>query len=74
MNEIPDDACGRHTDAPDEPVAQSSAIEPGLPFDALPSRLASSVGALFFAAVVGVAFSLRRVLRVDPAAAIGGAQ
>lgn len=45
-----------------------------LPFDALPSRLASSVGALFFAAVVGVAFSLRRVLRVDPAAAIGGAQ
>ena len=36
MNEIPDDACGRHTDAPDEPVAQSSASEPGLPFDALP--------------------------------------
>src|SRR5690606_25915243 len=36
MNEIPDDACGRHTDAPDEPVAQSSASEPGLPFDGLP--------------------------------------
>ena len=36
MTDIPDDACGRPTDAPDEPVAQSSASEPGLPFDALP--------------------------------------
>lgn len=45
-----------------------------LPFDATPARLASSVGYLLFAAVVGVAFSLRRVLRVDPASAIGGAQ
>jgi hypothetical protein len=32
------------------------------------------VAFLVLAAVVGCAFSLRRVLRVDPAPAIGGAQ
>ena len=36
MNQISDHACGRPTDAPDEPVAQSSASEPGQPFDGLP--------------------------------------
>ncbi len=43
-----------------------------IPFVATPSRLISSVVVLLVAAVVGCAFSLRRVLRVDPAAAIGG--
>ncbi|HEY9555741.1 MAG TPA: ABC transporter permease [Acidimicrobiales bacterium] len=43
-----------------------------IPFTATPARLASSVGYLLLAAVIGCAFSLRRVLRVDPAAAIGG--
>jgi putative ABC transport system permease protein len=44
-----------------------------IPFTISAGRLASSVGALLVAAVLGVAFSLRRVLRVDPASAIGGA-
>ena len=45
-----------------------------IPFVALPARLISSVVYLLVAAVVGCAFSLRRVLKVDPAAAIGGSQ
>ena len=43
-----------------------------IPFVATPARLASSAVILVVAAVVGCAFSLRRVLRIDPAAAIGG--
>ena len=43
-----------------------------IPFVATPARLASSAVVLVVAAVVGCAFSLRRVLRIDPAAAIGG--
>ena len=43
-----------------------------LPFTATPARLVSSTAYLLVAAVVGCAFSLRRVLKVDPAAAIGG--
>jgi putative ABC transport system permease protein len=43
-----------------------------IPFVATPLRLVSSAVILVVAAVVGCAFSLRRVLRVDPAAAIGG--
>jgi putative ABC transport system permease protein len=43
----------------------------GIPFVATPERLLASVGYLLLAAVVGCAFSLRRVLRVDPASAIG---
>lgn len=43
-----------------------------IPFVALPARLISSVVFLLLAAVTGCAFSLRRVLKVDPAAAIGG--
>lgn len=42
-----------------------------IPFVATPERLLSSVAYLLAAAVVGCAFSLRRVLRVDPASAIG---
>ena len=43
-----------------------------VPFVATPARLLSSAAVLVIAAVVGCAFSLRRVLRIDPAAAIGG--
>ncbi len=43
-----------------------------LPFTLLPGRLVLSVALLLVAAIVGCAFSLRRVLRVDPASAIGG--
>jgi len=44
-----------------------------IPFELSASRLLSSVGFLLVAAVVGCAFSLRRLLHVDPAAAIGNA-
>jgi putative ABC transport system permease protein len=47
-------------------------IPPGtLPYALLPSRLVISTIALVLASIVGSAFSLRRVLRVDPASAIG---
>jgi putative ABC transport system permease protein len=42
-----------------------------LPYELLPRRLVVSSVALVLAAIVGSAFSLRRVLRVDPASAIG---
>jgi putative ABC transport system permease protein len=45
-----------------------------IPFAVTPPRLVTSAVSLLVAALVGCAFSLRRVLRVDPAAAIGGAQ
>jgi len=45
-----------------------------IPFTITPPRLVTSALSLLVAAVVGCAFSLRRVLRIDPAAAIGGAQ
>ncbi len=47
-------------------------LPPGtIPYQLLPNRLIVSSIALVLAAVVGSAFSLRRVLRVDPASAIG---
>jgi putative ABC transport system permease protein len=53
----------------------AAVIPPGsIPFIATPVRLATSVAFLVIAAVIGCAFSLRRVLKVDPAAAIGGGQ
>lgn len=56
-------------------LALDAAIPPGgIPFTTSAGRLLTSVAFLLFAAVVGCAFSLRRVLRVDPATAIGGAQ
>jgi putative ABC transport system permease protein len=56
-------------------LALEAAIPAGsLPFTVTPARLLLSVAALIVAALVGVAFSLRRVLRVDPASAIGGGQ
>jgi putative ABC transport system permease protein len=55
-------------------LALDAVIPPGsLPFRLSPSRLGTSVVLLLIAAVAGCAFSLRRVLRVDPAAAIGTA-
>jgi putative ABC transport system permease protein len=54
-------------------VALAAAIPPGsIPFVATPLRLVSSTAYLLIAAAVGCAFSLRRVLRIDPATAIGG--
>ncbi len=46
----------------------------GIPFTTSAGRLLASVAFLLLAAVVGCTFSLRRVLRVDPATAIGGMQ
>jgi putative ABC transport system permease protein len=55
-------------------LALDAAIPPGsLPFQLSPSRLGTSVVLLLIAAVAGCGFSLRRVLRVDPASAIGTA-
>jgi putative ABC transport system permease protein len=52
----------------------AAAIPPGsIPFEVTITRLATSVILLLLAAVAGCAFSLRRVLRIDPAAAIGTA-
>jgi putative ABC transport system permease protein len=45
-----------------------------IPFAVTPPRLVTSAVSLLVAAAVGCAFSLRRVLRIDPATAIGGAQ
>lgn len=45
-----------------------------IPFAVTPSRLLTGTVSLLLAGIVGCAFSVRRVLRVDPAAAIGGAQ
>jgi putative ABC transport system permease protein len=49
-------------------------LPPGaIPYQLLPSRVVISSVSLVLAAIVGSAFSLRRVLRVDPASAIGRA-
>jgi putative ABC transport system permease protein len=42
-----------------------------IPFDLSVNRLVTSIILLLVAAIIGSAFSLRRVLKVDPAAAIG---
>lgn len=44
-----------------------------IPFEATTGRLVSSALLMLVAAVIGCAFSLRRVLRIDPASAIGTA-
>lgn len=43
----------------------------GIPFTLSFGQAAFDIGALFVASAVGAAFSLRRVTRIDPAAAIG---
>ena len=54
------------------PCSSMPAIPPGsIPLDITPGRIVTSAVLLLVAAVVGCAFSLRRVLRVDPASAIG---
>ena len=56
-------------------LALAAAIPSGsIPFVATSSRLLTSTAYLLIAALLGCAFSLRRVLKVDPAAAIGGEQ
>ena len=54
-------------------IALDIAIPPGgsIPFSASAGRLITSTIYLVIAALIGCAFSLRRVLRVDPASAIG---
>lgn len=53
----------------------AAAIPAGsIPFVATPQRLLTSTAYLLIAAVVGCVFSLRRILRIDPASAIGGEQ
>lgn len=48
------------------------AVPPGgIPYILQPARVASSIAFLLVAALIGCAFSLRRVLRIDPASAIG---
>ncbi|MGZ4690697.1 MAG: FtsX-like permease family protein, partial [Acidimicrobiia bacterium] len=48
------------------------ALPPGtIPYLLLPSRVLTSSITLVIAAVAGSAFSIRRLLRVDPASAIG---
>lgn len=46
----------------------------GIPFIATSGRILSSTAFLLVASIVGCAFSLRRVLSVEPATAIGSAQ
>ncbi len=56
-------------------LALDAAIPPGsIPFTATPARLGASTVYLLVAALAGCAFSLRRVLAIDPASAIGGDQ
>ncbi|HET8929725.1 MAG TPA: ABC transporter permease [Acidimicrobiales bacterium] len=53
-------------------VVFAAVLPPGaIPFQATPARLAGNVGLMLLASVFGCAFSLRRVLRIDPASAIG---
>lgn len=48
-------------------------IPPGsIPLFVSPGRIATSVVLLLVAAIIGSAFSLRRVLKIDPASALGG--
>lgn len=54
-------------------VTLAAVIPPGsIPFQVTWSRLVTSGVLMLVAAVIGCVFSLRRVLRIDPAAAIGG--
>jgi putative ABC transport system permease protein len=55
-------------------LALDVAIPPGsVPFQVTPSRLLTSSALIVVAALAGSAFSLGRIVRVDPATAIGGA-
>jgi putative ABC transport system permease protein len=55
-------------------VVIDALIPPGsIPLDVTGARVLTSAALLLAAAVIGCGFSLRRVLHVDPAAAIGTA-
>jgi putative ABC transport system permease protein len=50
----------------------AAAIPPGsIPLQLVPARYVSTAVSMVVAALIGSAFSLRRVLRIDPASAIG---
>jgi putative ABC transport system permease protein len=53
-------------------LALDAATAPGaLPFQVTWSRMLITAGLMLIAALIGSAFSLRRVVRIDPATAIG---
>ncbi len=50
-------------------------VPPGsIPLSISAGRIASSIGLLLIAAIAGCGFSLRRILRIDPASALGQSQ
>jgi putative ABC transport system permease protein len=54
-------------------VALEVAIPPGsIPLAITANRIITSIVLMLIAAIAGSAFSLRRVLRIDPASALGG--
>jgi len=56
-------------------LALDAVVPPGsIPFTVTPARLTTTAISLVLAAVVGCATTVRRVLRIDPASAIGRAQ
>jgi len=54
-------------------LGAAAALPPGVPLQLTPGRFLFTFAGLLLAAVLGSAISLRRVTRVDPAAAIGTA-
>jgi putative ABC transport system permease protein len=54
-------------------VALSAALPAELPLQLTPSRFVFTAIGLVVAAIIGSAISLRRVIRIDPASAIGSA-
>lgn len=54
-------------------VAMAAVIPPEVPVRLLPGRAASIAVAMVLTALVGSAISFRRIVRIDPASAVGGA-
>ena len=52
-------------------VFQAALPADSIPFTLTPARVGTSLALLLLASVLGASFSLRRVLRIDPASAIG---
>lgn len=53
-------------------IAVDLALPPGgIPFAITPADAVTAIVSMYLASIVGAAFSLRRVVRIDPAAAIG---
>jgi putative ABC transport system permease protein len=53
-------------------VALAQVVPAGIPLELLPSRALFTLAGVLGAALVGSAISLRRIIRVDPATAVGG--